>query len=91
MPIIDVSAWAFTMQDLEKARHIHELPQRDTITVNIDYKQIGVGGDDSWGARTHREYTLPSTPLSYGFGLIPYSREHGDIRTLTQFDLPEVQ
>jgi beta-galactosidase len=37
------SAWPYTMEDLESADHIHELPIRDTITLNIDYGQKGVG------------------------------------------------
>jgi len=57
-PLINASAWPYTMSDLEAARHIHELPSRDNITVNIDYGQTGVAGDNSWGARTHRQYTL---------------------------------
>ena len=28
----------------------------------------GVGGDDSWGARTHPEYLLPSGELEFSFG-----------------------
>jgi beta-galactosidase len=78
-PTIDVSAWPFTMQDLEKARHINELPHRDSITVNIDYKQMGVGGDNSWGARTHPEYTLPAKPYHYSFRLMPYAPSLGDM------------
>ena len=35
--------------------------------VNIDYKQMGVGGDDSWGARTHDEYRLTAKEYSYSF------------------------
>jgi len=57
-PLIYASAWPYTMADLEKARHRHEPAFRDTITVNIDYKQTGVAGDNSWGARPHRQYTL---------------------------------
>ena len=57
-PLINASAWPYSMTDLEKAEHINELPTRETITVNIDYKQTGVGSDDSWGARPHKEYTL---------------------------------
>jgi beta-galactosidase len=91
MPTIDVSAWPYTMQDLEKARHIHELPQRDTITMNLDYKQMGVGGDDSWGARTHPEYTLPAKTYRYSFRLTPYAPSLGDIRNLTRRILPEAQ
>jgi len=38
MPLLNASAWPFTMDDLEKATHVNELPQRETITVNLDYK-----------------------------------------------------
>ncbi|MBD3188627.1 DUF4981 domain-containing protein [Candidatus Bathyarchaeota archaeon] len=43
--LLSMSAWPYTMADLEIARHVHEVPRRDLITVNIDYKQRGVGGD----------------------------------------------
>jgi beta-galactosidase len=88
MPLLDVSAWPFTMQDLEKARHIHELRRRNIITVNLDYKQMGVGGDDSWGARTHPEYTLPARPYSYRFRLRPYVPTMGEIETVARQVLP---
>ena len=71
MPNLSISAWPHTMQDLEAAAHPYELPQRDTITVNLDYKQMGVGGDNSWGARPHAQYTLPPQPYSYRFRLTP--------------------
>jgi len=41
-----------------------KLPRRGTITLNLNYKQMGVGGHDSCGARTHPEYTVPPTPRS---------------------------
>ena len=41
--LINFSAWPYTQGDLEKAQHIHELPNRKTITINIDYAQRGVG------------------------------------------------
>jgi beta-galactosidase len=91
MPTIDISAWPFTMRDLEEAKHIHELPQRDTITVNLDYKQMGVGGDDSWGARTHPEYTLPAKSYHYRLRLMPYDPTLGDILNLTRRNFPELQ
>jgi beta-galactosidase len=84
MPTIDISAWPFTMADLENAEHIHELPRRETITVNLDYKQMGVGGDDSWGARTHPEYTLPARAYRYSFRLMPYAASLGDIGQLVR-------
>jgi beta-galactosidase len=89
MPTIDISAWPFTMQALEQAKHIHEPNLADTITVNLDYKQMGVGGDDSWGARTHPEYTLPAKPYHYRFRLMPYDRKRGNILDLTRRRFPE--
>jgi beta-galactosidase len=43
--LLNVSAWPYSMEDLEAADHPHELPVRDYITVNIDHAQEGVGGD----------------------------------------------
>ncbi|MBA7478358.1 Beta-galactosidase [subsurface metagenome] len=90
MPLLSASAWPFTMEDLEKAEHTNELPRRDTITVNLDYKQMGVGGDDSWGARTHPEYTLPAKAYSYQFRLRPYTPAMGDINSVARMtvDIP---
>jgi beta-galactosidase len=88
MPLLSVSAWPFTMQDLENANHIHELPRRENITVNLDYKQMGVGGDDSWGARTHPEYTLPPQPYSYCFRLCAYAPQMGDVQSVAHRVLP---
>jgi beta-galactosidase len=41
--LLNFSAWPYRMADLEAAAHIHELPRRDSITLNIDYDQKGVG------------------------------------------------
>jgi len=84
MPLLSVSAWPYSMEDLEKAMHINELPRRDFVTLNLDYRQMGVGGDDSWGARTHPEYTLPAKAYSYQFRLKPYAKEMGDPATLAR-------
>ena len=86
MPLLYASAWPYTMEDLEKAKHIHELPRRDTITVNLDYRQMGVGGDDGWTerARPHPEYRLPLKTYSYSFRLQPVTPAVGDIAALAR-------
>ncbi len=91
IPLLSASAWPFSMADLEKATHINELPRRDFITLNLDYRQMGVGGDDSWGARTHPEYTLPAKPYSYRFRIRPYSPEMGDVPSLARYEMPGVE
>jgi beta-galactosidase len=72
MQPLSVSAWPYTVADLESATHSYQLPRRDRNTVNLDWKLHGVGGDNSWGARTHAQYTLPGDQTySYGFVLSP--------------------
>lgn len=56
----------------EKAqRHTTDIKQRPFVFLNLDYKQMGVGGDDSWGARTHKEYTIPPDDYHYSFIVRP--------------------
>ena len=51
--------------------HIDDVRPRDIVCVNIDYGQMGVGGDDSWGARTHEKYCLRDTKYEYSFRIVP--------------------
>jgi beta-galactosidase len=48
-------------------RHLSDVKPRDLVALNIDYGQMGVGGDNSWGARVHPEYTLTEPSYSYSF------------------------
>jgi len=56
---LNVSAWPWTTEDLGQAEHSRDLVCRDFIVLNVDYGQMGVGGDNSWGARIHDQYLLP--------------------------------
>lgn len=77
--LLSVSAWPYSMADLERARHVNELPRRDVLTFNYDGAQMGVGGDDSWGAQPHRQYRLPPARRTYSFKVRPYSTSMGDM------------
>jgi beta-galactosidase len=69
---LNMSAWPFTPEDLEAANHPFDLPTRDTLHVRIDHQLHGVGGDNSWGAKTHDEFTLPADKTyEYSFRLTP--------------------
>jgi len=65
------SAWPYSQEDLETALHAHELPQRDYFTLNLDAMQMGVGGDDSWGAPIHPEFMIPPGDYSFQFTIRP--------------------
>jgi beta-galactosidase len=71
LPLLSVSAWPYTMDNIEESKHTYELTPSGKVTVNLDYKQMGVGGDNSWGARTHPQYRLPAKPYNYRFRLRP--------------------
>lgn len=82
MPLLEVSAHHNLQVDFESMqrtdgrqhegetvvrRHTNDVKPRDLTSVNIDYKQMGVGGDDSWGAWTHDEYRLREKEYKYSF------------------------
>ena len=71
LPELYFSAWPFPMSELERAKHSAEIQMSKEITVNLDQRQMGVGGDDSWGAQPHKEYRLPAQPYTYKFRLEP--------------------
>ncbi len=81
MPTVEFSAWPFHMEELEHYappstvghKHPAEIVMAPDITVNLDYRQMGVGGDDSWGARQHPEFRLPAGEYQYAFRLSPLS------------------
>jgi beta-galactosidase len=70
-PVIGFSVHHYTTEDLETAKHGYEMEYREDITFNVDLQQTGVGGDTSWGARTHDEYTLWPEAMSYSFRVRP--------------------
>ena len=54
------SVLPYSAYELENASHQEELPKAYYTWVRILAKQIGVGGDDSWGAPVHEKYRIPS-------------------------------
>jgi len=50
------NAWPYSQESLEKAKHQWDLKDEGEITVTVDAVQMGVGGDDSWGATPHKPY-----------------------------------
>ncbi len=76
-PLICTGVLHFDMARMEFDRHAPEnihggsMTNDDLIWWNIDYKQSGVGGDNSWGATPHAEYMLPYRDYQYSFILRP--------------------
>lgn len=61
----DFSIHPYSQEKLEKAKHLYELKEDDFLTLNIDHRQRGVGGDMPGTAFLHEPYKLKSGEYSY--------------------------
>lgn len=55
--------------------HTVDVKPRDLVNLNVDLGQMGVGGDDSWGARIHPEYRLLDKKYEYSFRIRPVVKD----------------
>ncbi len=78
------SIWPYTMADLEKAMHPYELPNRKNLTLSLDHLQMGVGGDDSWGALPHDEFRLRAGKYSYEWVLRPFAAKQAELAKIAR-------
>ncbi len=90
MPLLSVCALHWTAEDLTTdgrsgPSHTYEVTHRDDIYLNLDWHQMGVGGDDSWGARPHPQFVIPGNKkCAYRFCLRPYDSSLGDIEKVAR-------
>jgi beta-galactosidase len=73
-PLLSANALHFTTEDLFVATHKEnrypwQMPKRDTITLNLDLGQRGVGGDNSWSALPHAPFLIQPAKLDYTYHL----------------------
>lgn len=78
LPTLETKASRFLPEHYDTGRgpdqrHLNDMQICDCVVWNIDYRQMGVGGDTSWGAKVHPEYTLPAQPYAYTFRLRPFA------------------
>jgi beta-galactosidase len=64
--------------------HVNDIVPGDFVSLNIDYGQMGVGGDDSWGKKTLMEYSLTENQYHYGFRLRPFLLSEGRLEELLE-------
>lgn len=94
-PLLSVSAHHNIMEDFESPvrtdgrqvngvnpvnRHTNDVKPRDLTSVNVDYKQMGVGGDTSWGAWTHEQYRLTKKSYRYSYRMRPITSSNDPVK-----------
>ena len=92
MPVLSFSAHHNLIEDFESNketsifnenareinRHTCDVKPRELTSIHLDYKQMGVGGDNSWGAKPHPEYMLQERYYSYRFRIKPFDIKKKD-------------
>jgi beta-galactosidase len=88
-PVICFAALNFTHDDFESPgklstyrkdaitanTHTKDVKPKDFVNLNVDLGQMGVGGDNSWGARIHPQYRLLENRYEYSFRMRPVVKE----------------
>lgn len=89
--LLNSSVWPFDMKEIDfssdegaesasglvpvTTKHGADIKIGNTVQWNIDYLQMGVGGDTSWGRLVHPEYMIPANKnYSYSFILTPKNK-----------------
>ena len=68
----EMSVLPYNVYELDNALHREELPNPTYNWVRIVAKQMGVGGDDSWGAPVHQEFKINAhEPMTLEFEIYP--------------------
>lgn len=93
--LIEFNALHNTVEDFDAGpnkdknlKHANDIKPRDLVELHIDYRMIGVGGDDSWGAWPHEPYLVrPNAEgLNYSFTLVPFaSLKERDAKSVVQY------
>ena len=61
----------FDMENMEDYRHTNDIVKKDGVFICTDLKQMGVAGDNSWGARPYPEYSVPAKNYAFSFTIEP--------------------
>ncbi|MEL7834772.1 glycoside hydrolase family 2 TIM barrel-domain containing protein [Fodinibius sp. Rm-B-1B1-1] len=73
---LNINAHHYRTEDLEgELDYYYQVPTRDLVELHIDYKQRGVGGDNSWGNMPLDKYRLLEDEYHYDFVLQPIKNQ----------------
>lgn len=80
IPQFSFTALPFANADLDpgiskKQRHAIDLSPQEMVTLNLDLHQMGVGGDNSWGAIAHQKYMIWPKPMSFTLLFHPLNKQ----------------
>ena len=76
--LLSMSAWPYTEENIQNAKHTNKLKDAGFITLNIDLIQMGVGGNDSWSdvAAPLEKYQIKARDYQYSFYIVPFNAKN---------------
>jgi len=74
LPDFNLSTHHYSMENLTDATHTYQIKNAGAVTVNVDNLVMGLGGDDSWNPRTHKEFLIPPNSYNYSF-ILRFSKD----------------
>jgi len=77
VPLLSVEAHHASRREVERAAYTYQIAQHPEVYLNLDFRQMGVGGIDSWSRQAYpmEPYRIPAgQPYSYSFRLRPIER-----------------
>ncbi len=86
---LSMSVWPYTEENINEAKHTYDLKNPGYLTLNIDLKQMGVGGNDSWSpvSAPLEKYQIPSKNYEYSFYISPFNLSKSGLeKTLEKFN-----
>ncbi|MBN2153242.1 MAG: DUF4981 domain-containing protein [Candidatus Lokiarchaeota archaeon] len=83
--LLSTSAWPVSQERIEAAEHINKLlPFDSTVTVNVDYMQMGIGGQDGCGNMPHDDMKVPAGSHKYAYMIRTFSSKMGQLKQVAR-------
>ncbi|MDP0499347.1 MAG: glycoside hydrolase family 2 TIM barrel-domain containing protein [Verrucomicrobiota bacterium JB022] len=71
---LSVNSLPYSTQQIQRTPYSWQLKAPTETVVNIDHAQLGVGGDDSWGAIALPPYQLDAQEYTYRYRVTPLGK-----------------
>lgn len=81
---INFSVWNYSQENIYEAQHINELEESDYVTLNLDYKMLGLGSN-SWGSEVLDTFRVYMEDFQYEFSVLPYNEGTMKARELSHY------
>ena len=67
--LLNINVQDYSDRALNESKLTHELKRGDNTYLHIDHAVMGLGGDDSWSPRVHKEFLVDKKVYRYSFFL----------------------